>query len=364
VVDVARDLAFMERALFHAELGRGRTTPNPIVGAVVVTAGGIVVGTGAHLEAGGPHAEVEALDEAGDRAAGATLYCTLEPCCHVGRTGPCVERIEAAGVARVVAAMTDPDPRVSGAGFAHLRQHRIEVTEGVSHAAAARQLASFTTWVTERRPLVTMKSVQSLDGFVGGPGGPVRLTGPITDRFFHRQRAEIDAIAIGSSTAIADDPQLTARGAYRFRPLTRVVFDWRGRVPVDRRLFSTLSAGPVIMVVAEETQARQPERVARLTDLGVTVAPFAAHDLASVLGWLATRDVQSLLVEGGPTLHRAFLSAKLVDRVQRVIVSRRLAAGVPATADSSLLGQTRRRLGDDLLIEGDVHGTDRSRRAH
>jgi diaminohydroxyphosphoribosylaminopyrimidine deaminase/5-amino-6-(5-phosphoribosylamino)uracil reductase len=354
----------MERALFHGELGRGRTTPNPPVGAVVVTGDGIVVGVGSHLEAGGPHAEVIALEEAGTRAAGATLYCTLEPCCHVGRTGPCVERIEAAGVERVVAAITDPDPRVSGRGFQHLRDHRIAVTEGVGRAVAARHLAPFTTWVTRRRPLVIVKSVQSRDGFVGEPGRAVRLTGPVADRYFHRQRAEIDAIAIGSSTAIADNPRLTARGAFRFRPLTRVVFDWRGRVPLDRRLFSTLEAGPIIMVVADAVVAAQPGRVAALQDRGVTVAPFAAHDLPAVLSWLASREIQSLLVEGGPALHRAFLAADLVDRVQVVIVRRRLVAGIAGRIGTDLRSERRLQLGDDLLIEGDVHRTDRSDRAH
>jgi len=354
----------MERALFHGELGRGRSTPNPPVGAVVVTADGVVVGVGSHLEAGGPHAEVIALEEAGARAVGATLYCTLEPCCHTGRTGPCVERIEAAGVARVVAAVTDPDPRVSGRGFEHLRAHRIAVTEGVGREEARRTLAPFTTWVSERRPLVTLKSVQSADGFVGQPGRAVRLTGAVADRHFHRQRAAIDAIAIGSSTAIADDPQLTARGAYRCRPLTRVVFDWRGRVPLERRLFSTLGAGPVIMVIAEATAAAQPDRVARLRDLGVNVASFATHDLPAVMTWLATREIQSLLVEGGPALHRAFLAADRADRVQVVIVRRRLGAGVAASLDTNLIGTRRHQLGDDLLIEGDVHRTDRNDRTH
>ncbi len=354
----------MDRALFHAQVGRGRTTPNPQVGAVVVTADGVVVGTGAHLEAGGPHAEVFALEEAGSRAAGATLYCTLEPCCHVGRTGPCVERIEAAGVARVVAAMTDPNPRVAGGGFAHLRAHQIEVTEGVGEAAAARQIAPYVSWIAHRRPLVTLKSVQSHDGFVGVRGRAVRLTGAAADRFFHRQRAEIDAIAIGSGTAIADDPLLTPRGAYRFRPLSRVVFDWRGQVPLGRRLFSTLAAGPVIMVVAEDTLARDPDRAARLTEIGVTVAPFAAHDLGAVMTWLAGREIQSLLVEGGPSLHRAFLAAGLVDRIQVVITPARLVDGVRAAIGSNLVGAERRLLGNDLLIESDVHGTDRSDRTH
>jgi diaminohydroxyphosphoribosylaminopyrimidine deaminase/5-amino-6-(5-phosphoribosylamino)uracil reductase len=362
-----RDLAFMERALFHAELGRGRTTPNPPVGAVVVSREGVVVGVGAHLEAGGPHAEVVALEDAGSRAAGSTLYCTLEPCCHVGRTGPCVERIEAAGVTRVVAAITDPDPRVSGHGFSHLREHRIEVTEGIASVLAARQLAPFTTWVTERRPLVTLKSVQSADGFVGRAGPAIRLTGAAADRFFHRQRAEVDAIAVGSTTAILDNPLLTPRGAYRFRPLTRVLFDWRGRVPLDRRLFSTLAAGPVIMVMAGRTLASQSDRVSRLAAAGVTVAAFDEHDLSSVLAWLAARDVQSLLVEGGPSLHRAFVAAGLADRAQLVVTTRVLATGAAAAVGTDLVDPAtlrRQMLGPDELIEGDVHRTDRGDRTH
>ncbi len=352
----------MERALAHAERGRGRTTPNPPVGAVVVSSEGVVVGTGAHLVAGGPHAEVVALNVAGERAAGATLYCTLEPCCHVGRTGPCVERIEAAGVVRVVAALIDPNPRVAGGGFAHLRSHRVDVTEGVCRDAAARRIAPYATWTIRHRPYVTLKSVQSRDGFVGRAGTAVRLTGPAADRYFHRQRAEIDAIAVGAGTVLADDPLLTARGAYRFRPLTRVVFDWRGRLTPDRRLFSTLSAGPVIMVVAERTLAGQPPHFARLAAAGVTVIGFREHDLQSVLAWLAGRDIQWLLVEGGPTLHQAFLTAGLADAAQVVITDRTLSSGVPATVavDSLAPGTIRRRwLGGDELIEGDVHGTDR-----
>ncbi len=355
----------MERALFHAGRGRGRTTPNPPVGAVVVSPAGVVVGQGAHLVAGGPHAEVVALDQAGSRAAGATLYCTLEPCAHVGRTGACVERIVAAGIVRVVAGTTDPNPRVSGAGFAYLRGHGIEVTEGIAGAAALRQIAPFATWITRRRPLVTLKAVQSREGFVGRQGSPLRLTGPDADRYFHRQRAEIDAIAVGSETVLADDPLLTARGAYRFRPLTRVVFDWRGRTPPERRLFSTLPAGPVIMIVAN---GRPDEaRAARLSDGGVSVVPFEAHDLASVLAWLAGRDVQSLLVEGGPVLHRAFLAAGLADRAQIVVAATPLSAGVRTGLDAGDLEPAslrRQWLGPDELIEGDVHGTGGNRRTN
>ena len=196
----AEDMEFMDRAFFLAERGRGRTTPNPLVGAVVVTPDGVVVGQGAHLEAGGPHAEVVALDVAGARARGATLYCTLEPCSHTGRTGPCVERIAAAGVARVVAAVTDPNPRVAGRGFEVLRARGIDVVDGIGAAEAARQNAAFFTWIAHGRPFVTLKSAVSSDGFVGRRDRRVELTGPAANRFLQRERAAFDAIAVGSGT--------------------------------------------------------------------------------------------------------------------------------------------------------------------
>jgi diaminohydroxyphosphoribosylaminopyrimidine deaminase/5-amino-6-(5-phosphoribosylamino)uracil reductase len=358
----------MERALFHAERGRGRTSPNPIVGAVVVTPEGVVVGQGAHLGAGGPHAEVVALNQAGERSAGATLYCTLEPCSHVGRTGPCVERIAAAGIRRVVAATTDLDPRVSGRGFAFLRDRQIEVTENVGREAAARQHAPFFTWVTKRRPYVIVKAATSADGYVGSPGGRVILTGAAADRHFHRQRAEVDAIAVGSTTVMTDDPLLTARGAYRFRPLIRVVFDWRGRVEATARLFSTLDAGPIIMVVDTGAVAARSAHYAALADRGVSIEAFENRDLRPVLERLARRDVVTLLVEGGPALHSAFAEAGVVDRVQWVLTPRSLGGGVAsstviAAAGADASAETS-RLGDDLLIEFDVHRADRSDRAH
>src|SRR5688572_18820546 len=234
----------MARALLLAERGRGTTTPNPLVGAVVVRPDGVVVGQGAHLKAGGPHAEVIALDVAGDNARGATLYCTLEPCCHVGRTGPCVERILSARIARVVAAVGDPNPRVAGRGFDFLRQHGVAVSRGVGAEFAARQNGPFLTWIRHHRPLVILKTAVSADGFVGRTDGRVQLTSQAADRWFQRQRAEVDAIAVGAGTVLIDNPLLTARDVYRARPLTRVIFDWHARVPADARVFSTVGEGP------------------------------------------------------------------------------------------------------------------------
>lgn len=353
----------MERALFLAERGRGRTSPNPMVGAVVVSPAGIVVGQGSHARAGEAHAEVVALDAAGARAAGATLYCTLEPCCHVGRTGPCVERIVSADVARVVASMPDPNPRVSGAGFAYLRARGVTVAEGECAREAWRLNAPFVTWITRHRPFVTIKTVVSADGFVGRADGRVNLTGPVADRYFHRQRAEIDAIAAGANTVLVDDPLLTARLVYRERPLVRVIFDSRMRVPASARVFSTRSDGPVIMMVARREAESRPRDADRLREAGADLELLESRDLALALRRLADREVVSLLVEAGPSLHGAFAEAALVDRLQWVRSPRRLGRGVPAypfPRDGRLPAATVHEtvLGEDVLVESDVHGAD------
>lgn len=362
MVDASLDAQFMERALFLAERGRGTTSPNPAVGAVVVSGDGVVVGQGAHARAGAAHAEVVALDTAGARAQGASLYCTLEPCAHTGRTGPCVERIVPAGVARVVAAMGDPNPLVSGAGFAYLRDHGIELRIGVGEEDARRLVAPFVTWVTRKRPFVIAKVAVSADGFVGRAGERVRLTGAAADRYLHRQRAEVDALAVGADTVIADDPWLTTRHVWRGRPLTRVIFDWRLRVTPASRVFSTLSEGPVIMAVGREAAENAAEAVARLEQAGAEIAVFEGRSVSQVLHRLGERSITSLLVEGGPRLHDAFFGAALVDRVQRIRTRHVMESGVPAAAGFAA-GQEPadarvKRLGEDLLVEWDVYGID------
>src|SRR5471032_893352 len=251
----------MERALFHAGRGRGRTSPNPLVGAVIVSPDGVIVGQGFHERAGEAHAEVRALAEAGERARGATLYCTLEPCCHLGRTGPCVHRIVAAGVARVVAAVEDPNPLVSGRGFAFLRAAGVAVDVGLFAGAAAALNQAFFTLMLEGRPFVVLKAATSLDGFIAErPGHRTPLTSAEANRHAHRIRAEVDAIGVGIGTVISDDPILTARGVYRERPLTRVVFDRQLRTPPDARLLSTPEAGPVIIVTTPSAADRADRR--------------------------------------------------------------------------------------------------------
>jgi diaminohydroxyphosphoribosylaminopyrimidine deaminase/5-amino-6-(5-phosphoribosylamino)uracil reductase len=328
----------MTRALEQARRGLGRTTPNPIVGACIVTDEGVVVGDGAHERAGEPHAEVHALNEAGERARGATLYCTLEPCSHTGRTGPCTERIIAAGIRRVVAAMEDPFPLVRGRGFAALRAHGIEVHEGLEREAAVRLNQPFLTAVRDGRPFVIVKAAASLDGRIArAPGERTPITSAEANRRVQYLRAQVDALGVGSETVLADDPLLTVRDVYRERPLIRVIFDRRRRTPASARVFSTIKDGPVLVVGSR------------------------GEDLQSVLRHLASEGVQSLLLEGGAQIHAAAWDAGLVDYVQLFVAPVALGpAGVPLFGGrpwsmSSLIDPQVELLGPDTLIEGYVH---------
>ncbi len=356
---------FMARALFHAERGRGRTTPNPMVGAVVVAPDGVVVGTGYHEAAGLPHAEVHALAAAGERARGATLYCTLEPCCHWGRTGPCVERIVEAGVARVVAAIEDPSSRVSGGGFRYLRERGVAVTVGPGAREAARQNAAFLTAMRRRRPFVTLKIALSTDGRIAARvGAQTSLTGPSANRLIHLERAAVDAIAVGSRTILADDPQLTPRGAFRARPLTRIVFDSQLCTPPGARLLSTLDAGPVIIIVSQASLDAAPARARALERAGAQLLMVETRDIRIALERLVAFDVQALVIEGGAGLHAAAWRAGVVDHIDAWVTTHALGpegvAWLPA-AELSLAALREPRVetwGRDVRVQGDVHRPD------
>jgi diaminohydroxyphosphoribosylaminopyrimidine deaminase/5-amino-6-(5-phosphoribosylamino)uracil reductase len=352
----------MSRALLLAERGRGRTSPNPMVGAVVVSAEGVVVGSGYHEVAGGPHAEVFALRRAGERARGATLYCTLEPCCHVGRTGPCTERILDAGIARVVAAVADPNPRVGGGGFAQLREHGVAVDEGLLADEAAALNAAFFTWVSTGRPFVIAKAALSMNATVASASGsPAQLTSAASNRAVHLDRAAVDAIAVGSETILSDDPRLTARGAWRARPLPRVIFDRRLRTPPSARVFSTPDAGPVIIMSTAAHISAHPDRVRALEKAGAEVEGLPDDSLADALQRLGTRGITSLLLEGGPRLHRAAWAAGVIDLLQLYITPKSLADGVRwLSAEELPLWDVRscvKAYGPDVSIEVYVHRT-------
>ena len=350
----------MRRALEHARRGLGRTTPNPVVGACIVSDEGVVLGQGAHERAGEPHAEVNALEEAGRDARGATLYCTLEPCVHTGKTGPCTERIIAAGIRRVVAAMEDPFPLVGGRGFAMLRANGIEVHTGVGYDAAVRLNQPFLTTTREGRPFVILKAATSLDGRIAaGAGRRTQLTSPRAMTHAHYIRACTDAIAVGSETILIDDPLLTAREVYRERPLVRVVFDRRLRTPVGARLISTLSAGPVIILTAAESL--RTERAKALHEAGARLIPVPGPGIAAALSVLPNFNVQSLVLEGGARVQRAAWDEGVVDYVQLYVAPMWLGdGGVPllegcAFSPTSLIENRVEQLGPDVLIEGYVH---------
>jgi diaminohydroxyphosphoribosylaminopyrimidine deaminase / 5-amino-6-(5-phosphoribosylamino)uracil reductase len=365
VVDTAADREFMRRALRLAERGRGRTSPNPLVGAVLVSEEGVIVGSGHHRQAGQAHAEIVALEEAGSSARGATLYCTLEPCCHQGRTGPCVLPIVGAGVARVVAAVEDPNPVVAGAGFRYLREHGLAVDVGVRREEAEWLNAPFFTSLRHARPHVTMKVALSREGATGVTGRRTPLSGRHAIAHAQRRRAEVDAIAVGSETMLVDDPLLTARDVYRGRPLVRVVFDSRLRTPPRARIFGTLDAGPVWVLTTEEGAATARTRAQALEAAGASLLRVGRRDVTMALNVLHQRGVQSLLVEGGAALQQSFWEAGVVDRITIYRSPRSLGEGIVTwpLADAvdrvRLAHVVRARVGADELFEGDVRDVHR-----
>jgi diaminohydroxyphosphoribosylaminopyrimidine deaminase/5-amino-6-(5-phosphoribosylamino)uracil reductase len=358
---MVNDADHMRRALFHARRSEGATTPNPMVGAVVVTQDGVVAGYGRHPRAGEPHAEVFALHDAGERSRGATLYVTLEPCCHSGRTGPCSRLIIDSGVRKVVAAMRDPNPLVSGKGFEQLRAAGIEVEVGLLGAEAERLNRAFTIVQTEDRPMVIAKVAVSRDAKIAAaPGTRTQLTSRDANRRTQRLRAAVDAIGIGSGTVLADDPLLTVRDCYRFRPLVRAVFDRSLRTTVDARLFSTLAAGPVIILTTAAAVARHPERAEALARAGATVVETAG-DFRRAVRALLRFDVSTLLLEGGATLHAAAWRAGVIDRVHVITTPATLGdAGVASFGGlelpaSELVPIKVDQLGPDQWMEADVY---------
>jgi diaminohydroxyphosphoribosylaminopyrimidine deaminase / 5-amino-6-(5-phosphoribosylamino)uracil reductase len=361
----AGDLALLQRAFRLAERGRGQTSPNPMVGAVVAAADGRVAGEGYHHRAGTPHAEVHALDAAGERARGATLYCTLEPCCHVGRTGPCAARIAEAGIIRVVAAATDPNPRVAGGGFAYLRAHGIEVEADVAPRQAARQNAAFFTFMRKRRPFVLFKAAVSLDGRIAAAAGTrTQISGRDAQQDTQRLRSEMDGIGVGSGTVLADDPVLTVREVYRALPFARVVFDRRLRTPPTARLFTTLSDGPIVVLTDRARLRDSPDAVEALRRAGARIEALEDTSIAAGMGRLGELGVTSLLLEGGAALSAAVWDAGMIDRVRLYVAPTALGPAGVLLLDGRPMGTAAlfdRRVepcGDDVLIEGDVHRID------
>lgn len=301
-----QDEVWMRRALQLAERGRGTVEPNPLVGAVLVREGQ-VVGEGWHEKFGHAHAEVNAIAHAGELARGATLYVTLEPCCHHGKTPPCTDAVLAAGITRVVTAMIDPFPRVAGGGAARLRQAGLSVETGVCEAEARRQNAPYLTLLSLGRPRVHAKWACTLDGKIATRSGESQwISNERSRAVVHRLRGQMDGILVGIGTALADNPRLTARPSGP-RLATRVVLDHRARLPLTSALVQSARDIPVLVVTAASAPA---DRVVALRDQGCEV--FAAT-LSELLTELGQRRWTNLLVEGGGEVLGSFLDANLVD---------------------------------------------------
>jgi len=309
------DARFMALALSLGRRGLGRTWPNPAVGAVIVK-DGFIVGRGWTQPGGRPHAEVEALRRAGEAARGATLYVTLEPCSHVGKTPPCADAIVAAGVARVVAALEDPNPKVAGSGHARLRAAGVAVDVGVGAAEARRDHAGHIRRMRDGRPRVMLKLAVSADGKAGAAGRkPLAITGDRVRDRVHLLRAQSDAIMVGIGTALADDPMLTCRlpGMAEYSPV-RVVLDSALRLPPSSRLARTACEAPVwVATGVQAPHAVQEALQAEGVEIMRVPGGRGRLDVAAVLKLLAERGVTRLMVEGGPTLAAALLIADLVD---------------------------------------------------
>ena len=347
---------WMRRALQLAALGRGRTSPNPMVGAVVLDRDGTLVGEGFHARAGEPHAEVGALRQAGERARGGSLVVTLEPCCHQGRTPPCSEAVIAAGVATVVVAMVDPNPRVAGGGIERLRQAGITVIEGVEEAAARELNRAFLHRVGTGRPFATLKWAMSLDGRTALPNGASQwISGPAARGWVHRLRAGCDAVIVGGATVRADDPLLTSRGLGAAEPM-RVVLSRGLDLPRRARLWDVATA-PTLVAHAADAPAGRLESLRRC---GVDLLPLEPCTPAALLEALAGRGCNQVLWECGPALAASALREGCVQEIAAVIAPK-LLGGLPARTPLGELGLVRmeealpwaslelERIGPDLL---------------
>jgi diaminohydroxyphosphoribosylaminopyrimidine deaminase/5-amino-6-(5-phosphoribosylamino)uracil reductase len=335
---IGTDIAHMRRALELAEGGRGRVSPNPLVGAVLVR-DGEAIGEGFHAELGGLHAERAALEDCRRRGAdpsGSTIYVTLEPCAHRGRQPPCAEAIVEAGVARVVVASDDPSEKASGRGPEALRDAGIEVDfcEG-GEAGRARLLNQpFRKHARTGRPLVTLKLAISLDGRTATAPGDTRwISGEESRALVHRWRAESDAIAVGIGTVLADDPLLTARDVGAARQPLRVVFDHSARLPRDSQLLKTLDESPVLIVVAPDAD---PARVDALRSAGAEI--LAADGIPTALAELGSRQITSLFLEGGPSLAAAFVEADAVDQARTFVAPILIGRADPRAGGTDLGG--------------------------
>jgi len=360
-----RDLGYMEMAYGLAEKARGHASPNPLVGSVIVR-GGRIVGFGFHEEAGKPHAEIMALRKAGRRAEGGTIYITLEPCVHWGRTPPCVASLLKAGLERAVISAYDPNPLVHRKGVARLRAAGLDVSVGLLAEKNSRLNETYIKYITRKVPFVTLKAAASLDGRIASRTGDSRwISAAGTRDYVHLLRGESDALMVGINTLIRDDPLLTVRHpSWGGKKITRVVLDSRLRFPLTARILRTLERGRIIVFGREGAPAGKAEA---LRERGVEVVlidrPLENGGLEIVLAELGRHEISGLLVEGGGRLETSFIERKLADKIVLTIspkfIGGRKAPGFfvgegaeRVRAAVKLKRLTSFKLGEDLILEG------------
>ncbi|MFZ5646522.1 MAG: bifunctional diaminohydroxyphosphoribosylaminopyrimidine deaminase/5-amino-6-(5-phosphoribosylamino)uracil reductase RibD [Bacillota bacterium] len=358
------DENYMKMALELAAKAMGRTSPNPMVGAVLVK-DGAVVGKGFHARAGTPHAEVVAIENAGDEAGGSTLYVSLEPCCHRGRTGPCTDAVIGAGIKKVVAAMADPNPLVAGKGFARLKEAGLEVVWGIMEEEARKLNEVFIKYITTGNPFVVLKAAVSLDGKIATRTGESRwITGPEARAYGHRLRDRYDAIMVGINTVLADNPSLTTRLPGVGKDPVRIVLDSHARTPAGSKVINSSRDARAIIIV---TPGAPGERVEALKNAGAEVICLPESEgrvnMKALFPELARRGITSVLIEGGGHVHASALASGMVDKVVWFIAPK-LIGGIQAPgplggpgpeklSDAVLLDRvTVSKIGDDILFEG------------
>jgi len=355
------DEQYMQQALKIAYYAKGRTSPNPMVGAIILSQGRIV-GQGWHRKAGTPHAEVHALQQAGELSQGATMYVTLEPCSHQGRTGPCDQRIIAAGIKKVVIAMTDPNPLVAGRGIGRLKEAGIEVVEGILAHEAAHLNEVFIKWISTQMPFVVLKSAMSLDGKIAAHTGHSQwITGPKARERVHQLRDCYDAILVGIGTVLADNPNLTTRLPAGGKNPIRIIVDSMARTPLDSQVVKDGLAPTIIVVTPEAEKSKVDALRASGVEVLVIDRNKAGVDLRQLCKVLGKREITSIFVEGGSSINASFLEENLVDKVQWFIAPKMIGGhhapgpvggqGAEKVTDAKALEDINiETVGEDILI--------------
>jgi diaminohydroxyphosphoribosylaminopyrimidine deaminase/5-amino-6-(5-phosphoribosylamino)uracil reductase len=358
------DEDYMRMALRLANKGLGKTSPNPMVGAVIVK-NDQIIGKGYHHHFGGKHAEVNAIESTTEDTSGATMYVTLEPCCHYGKTPPCVEAIIKNNIGKVVIGILDPNPSMSGRSVEILHQHGIETRVGVLEEECHSLNESYFKYMTTGIPLVTVKFAQTLDGRIAtSTGNSQWLSSPASQRLAHKLRTYNDAVMVGVGTVLADNPQLTVR-LVRGRNPTRIILDSRLRIPLDARVLTNQESAPTIIAT---TPGADKERLSALRQMGIEVLVIREDergevDLRHLLEMLGKRSISSVLVEGGAQTITSLLRLNLVDRLVVIVAPKLMGKGIEAVGELNItdVSQTLKlsfrrtyRMGEDLVIEARV----------